>query len=103
MSLINIDDINKTINKLNREKTKIKIVLKIANHLIRSKLFKLKRFRKQNRFLKDRKQKMFHENFNDVKKLKRLKTIKKVVKKIVDFENLNDFFVLDVLSSNAIN
>ena len=62
ISLINFDDIDKTMNKLNREETKIEIALKIANNLIRSKLFKLKRFREQKRFLKDREQKMFDKN-----------------------------------------
>ena len=45
MSLINFDDIDKAINKLSREETKMEIALKIANDMIRSKLFKLKRFR----------------------------------------------------------
>ena len=103
MSLINFDDIDKTINKLSREETKIEIVLKIASDLIRSKLFKLKRLREQKRFLKDREQKMFDKNFDDVKELKRLNTMKKVAKKIVDLENLNDFFTFNALSSNAIN
>ena len=52
MSLINFDDIDKAMNKLSREKIKIEIALKIANDLIRSKLFKLKRFREQKRFFK---------------------------------------------------
>ena len=92
ISLINFDDIDKAMNKLSREKTKIEIALKIASDLIRSKLFKLKRFREQKRFLKNREQKMFDKDFDDVKKLKRLKAIKKVAKKIVDLENLNNFF-----------
>ena len=46
---------------------------------------------------------MFDKDFDDVKKLKRLKTMKQVAKEIVDLENLNDFFALDALSSNAIN
>ena len=103
MSLINFDDIDKTINKLSREETKIEIALKIASDLMRLKLFKLKRFREQKRFSKEREQKMFDKNFDDVKKLKCLKAMKKVARKIVDLENLNDFFALDVLSSNAIN
>ena len=103
MSLINFDDIDKTMNKLSREKMKIEIALKIASDLIRSKLFKLKRFREQKRFLKNREQKMFDKDFDDVKKLKRLKTMKQVAKEIVDLENLNDFFAFDALSSNAIN
>ena len=76
---------------MNREKIKIKIVLKIANDLIRSKLFKLKRFREQKRVLKKRERKMFDKNFDDVKKLKRLKTMKKVAKKIVETQ-LIEFF-----------
>ena len=80
---------------MSREKTKIEIVLKIAltiaNDLMRSKLFKLKRFREQKRFLKNREQKMFDKNFDDVKKLKRLKTMKKVAKKIVDLGKFERF------------
>ena len=56
-----------------------------------------------NFFFKNREQKMFDKNLDDVKKFKRLKTIKKVAKWIVDLENLNDFFAFDILSLNVIN
>ena len=101
--MIHFDDIDKAMKKLKREKLKIEIAWEIANELARSKLSKLKRLREQKRFLKEREQKMFDNALNDVKELKRLEKLKKTFEMIVDFENLNDFFVSSVLSFDATN
>ena len=101
--MIHFDNIDKAMKKLKREKLKIEVAWKIANEFARSKLSKLKRFREQKRFLKEREQKMFNNALNDVKELKRLKESKKIFEMIVDFENLNNFFASSVLSFDAIN
>ena len=106
---VNFFDIDKTITKLEKNKLKIEIIWEIANELTRSKQSKLKRFREQKRFLKEREQTMFNKSLNNVKQLKRLKKNKKnwrnraknwrdvFVKQITRFKNsfYKDFRLID--------
>ena len=76
ISIVNFSSINKILEKLKREKLKIETVWKVVNEIARAKLVKLKRFRQQKKFFKNREQKIFDKNLNNVKKLKRLKFLK---------------------------
>ena len=69
--------------------------------MTRSKQSKLKRFREQKRFLKEREQTMFDKSLNDMKQLKRLKKLKKIdeiEQKIDEIFSLNKLLDSKILS-----
>ena len=76
ISMINFFDIDKVLEKLKREKSKIETTWKVVIELVRIKFVKFKRFRQQKIFFKNREQKMFNKDLNDVKKLKRFEFLK---------------------------
>ena len=74
---MNFDVIDRVMAKLKHEELKTKASWKATNELARTQQTKLKRLRKQKRFLKEREQRMFDKNLFDVEELKRLKGMKK--------------------------
>ena len=101
MSIINFSDIDKALEKLKREELKTEAVWEAVNEIARAKLVKLKRLRQQKKFFKDREQKMFDKDLNDVEELKRLKSLKnfdhtEVALAASSF--LDEFFTSDALA-----
>ena len=101
MSIVNFSDIDKALEKLEREKLKIEAAWKAVNEIARAKLVKLKRFRQQKKFFKDREQKMFDKDLNDVEELKRLKSLKSLDHTEIAFAAssfLDEFFISDAFA-----
>ena len=98
VSSMNFNVIDRVMIKLNREELKIETSWKATNEFARTQQTKLKRLRKQKRFLKKRKQRMFDKNLFNIEELKRLKSFEKMIKiqsSIFDVNSLKKFFNLN--------
>ena len=103
ISMMNFDVINRVLTKLEKEKMKMKAIQMIATKQLRTFFVKLQRLKKQKRFLRERKQKMFDKKLFDVKKLKRLKGLEQaiVLKRIISIATcFNDFAMLFLIDLN---
>ena len=102
---MNFETINRVMKKFERKKTKTKTIWKTINELTRVKQVKLKRFRSQKKFLREKKQKMFDNDLSNVKKFQRLKNLKKITKikkKFLFVDFFNDFIDLKNLNSKIL-
>ena len=95
--MVNFDAIDRALAKLKEEEMKVKAIQLIATKQLRTSFAKLQRLKKQKRFLREKKQKMFDKKFFDVKELKRLKDFEQaiVLKQLLSFAIcFNDFATL---------
>ena len=99
---MNFDAIDRALAKLEKEKMKMKATQLIATKQLRVSFTKLQRLKKQKRFLREKKQKMFDKKLFDVKKLKRLKSLeqaialKRIISIVTRFDDLATLFSIDL-------
>ena len=99
---MNFGAFDRALAKLEEKKIKMKAIQLIVTKQLRTSFVKLQRLKKQKRFLREKKQKMFDKKFFDVKKLKRLKNLKQAIalKRIISiaicFDNLLTLFSIDL-------
>ena len=104
-SMINFAEIDRALETLKRKKLKIEIFQTIVIKQLRLSQTKLQRLRKQKKFLKKQKQRMFNKDLNNVKELKRLKNREKAIeieKIATTFLFLNDFLRSDMFFFDVI-
>ena len=92
--VMNFNVIDKIMIKFEKEKLKVKITQTIIVKQFKIFQFRLQRLRKQKRFFRDKKQKLFDKNLFNVEKLKRLKNLKRIFKMKKKFFFINSFMNL---------
>ena len=66
------------MQKLEKEEEETEAAMDAAMELLVSRKQKLKRIRRQRRFLKEKEQRMFNSGLSNIEELKRLKDLEKV-------------------------
>ena len=100
-SMMNFDAINRALTKLEEKEMKTKAIQLIATKQLRTSFVKLQRLKKQKRFLREKKQKMFDKKLSNVKKLKRLKGLEQAItlKQLLSIMTcFNDFATLSSIN-----
>ena len=102
-SMMNFDVIDRALTKLEEKEMKTKAIQMIATKQLRASFVKLQRLKKQKRFLREKKQKMFDKKLFNVKELKRLKGLEQAIalKRIISIATCFDD--LAMLSSIDLN
>ena len=91
--------IDRAMKRLKKKELKTKAVLDAAVEQIRISRAKLRRLRKQKKFLKNREKKLFDKNLSNVEEFERLKELEKIKKIQRAAETaffVNDFFTFEV-------
>ena len=102
ISMMNFDAIDRALTKLEEKKTKTKTTQLIATKQLRTSFVKLQRLKKQKRFFREKKQKMFDKKLFDVKELKRLKgleqtiALKRIISIVICFDDFATLFSIDL-------
>ena len=100
--VVNFDAIDRALAKLEEKEMKVEATQLVATKQLRTSFVKLQRLKKQKRFLREKKQKMFDKELSNVKKLKRLKDLEQtiILKQLFSFVTCFDDFA--TLFSNAL-